>query len=481
MKRGFKAVAAVMAAVLAFGGLTACGGGRDETRVVTEPDLTQNARIETNSSKGVFGGGADTYYTIRFSEPTTVNTITLREKTQKDLGNILRFQIEAEKDGEFETIYEQDKVETFRYCAFDPVTTTVLRITVTQVRDAGTFEVTEVCAYQVEDSAREDFRVTTYIVASNVYQAENIRPESFDIVTDVILFGLTSFDEEGNVYFQDIEVDGQTVDGKTALETALKNVRAAIGDRDVNVYCNFLGPDYDGDSDNWNEQMYRKGDLHMSAMKDHRSTLIAGLLDVIQTYDFDGLYFDYEYPLKSKHWHMYSDFLVALDAQLGDRLLGIALADWGIGLNREAIDAVDRFEVMSYDLFDGDGDHSPFYSCTVGSLESFEKAGVEKSKLDLGIPFYARPADKGGFWYNWSSEARQLGKFGNKATGPALDPNDPCTVRWYNGCQMVYDKTAYAMDAGMGGVMIWHYNCDVPESDELSLLRWMGDAVRTRS
>lgn len=480
MRQIGKLVAGLTAAVLALSALSACGTSPDETKIITEPNLAEGAQVETNGTDGTFEGGAGTYYTIRFAQPTAVNTVTLREKTKKDEGNVLGFTIEAERDGAFQTIYQQDKVGVYRYCAFDTVTADALRITVTDVRDGESFKINEVCAYNVESSDAQDFRVTSYIVASNVYDKANLTPESFDAITDVIFFGLTSFDENGNVSFNDIETSEGTIDGKTGFETALKNVRDAIGDRDVEIYCNFLGPDPKTQTDDWNEQMYEKGDLHMSAMKDNQEKLINGIMDIIDTYDFDGVYFDYEYPLKSKHWNMYSDFLTALDGRLGDRLLGVALADWSIGLSQAAIAAVDRFEIMSYDLFDADGNHSPFYSCTVNSLESFEKKGIDKSKLDLGLPFYARPADSGGYWYNWSSEAEKLGKYGNKATGKASDPGDPCETRWYNGWQMIYDKTSYAMDTGMGGIMMWHYNCDLPYTDDLSLLRAVHTAVEAR-
>lgn len=481
MRRVGKLTAVLTAAVLALGALSACGeSGPDETQIIQETNLAASAQIETNSTKGTFGGGADTQYTIRFAQPTAVNTVTLREKTKENVGNVLGFKIEAEQNGTFQAIYEQDRVGTFRYCAFDTVTADALRITVTDVRDGETFRIDEVCAYHVESSGAQDFRVTSYIVASNVYNAANLTAESFDAVTDVIFFGLTSFDENGNVFFNDIETADGTVDGKTAFETALKNIRDAIGSRDVKIYCNFLGPDARTQTDDWNEQMYEKGELHKGAMTDNREQFITGIMNIVDTYGFDGVYFDYEYPLESDHWDMYSDFLVALDGRLGDRLLGIALADWNIGLNQAAIAAVDRVEVMSYDLFDGDGNHSPFYSCTAACLENFEEKGFEKSKLDLGLPFYARPADGGAFWYNWSSEAAQLGKYGNRATGVASDPNDPCEVRWYNGWQMIYDKTSYAMDAGMGGIMMWHYNCDLPYTEDLSLLRAVNTAVEAR-
>lgn len=481
MKHRIRLAAVLTAVVMAFCCLTACSNEvPDQTKIVTATDLVQQAKIDTNSTSGEFGGKAGTYYTIQFAQPVAVNTITLREKTKDDVGNIIHFTIEAELDGAFQVIYEQDKVEDFRYCAFDTVETQALRITVTDVREGEKFKVTEVCAYDVQDSVPEDFRVATYIDTVNIYDAANLTAESFDVITDVILIGLTSFDENGNVFFNSIETDEGTVDGETAFAMALGNLREAIGDRDVKIHCTFLGPGFKTDSDDWNEQMNDKGNLHMSAMKDNREKLISGLMEIVDTYDLDGIHFDYEYPLETVHWEMFSEFLVALDGRIGDRELGIALADWNIGLSSAAIETVDHFEVMSYDLFDEDGDHSPFYNCTVNSLALCEAYGIDKSKLDLGLPFYARPADEGAFWYTWASEAESLGKFGNKATGVASDPADPCQTRWYNGWQMIYDKTAYAMDAGMGGVMMWHYNYDLPYTEDLSLLRAVNTAIEAR-
>ena len=53
--------------------------------------------------------------------------------------------------------------------------------------------------------------------------------------------------------------------------------------------------------------------------------------------------------------------------------------------------------------------------------------------------------------------------------------------RYYNGWQMVYDKTAYAIDVGLGGVMVWHYGYDLPSADELSLFGAIRQALADRT
>ena len=68
----------------------------------------------------------------------------------------------------------------------------------------------------------ENFKVTTYIRGDYIQEENSLYSEDFDIVTDVILFECASFDNNGNVVYE-----------KDKLETALKNIRNAIGERDV--------------------------------------------------------------------------------------------------------------------------------------------------------------------------------------------------------------------------------------------------------
>ena len=43
--------------------------------------------------------------------------------------------------------------------------------------------------------------------------------------------------------------------------------------------------------------------------------------------------------------------------------------------------------------------------------------------------------------------------------------------QYVNSYQMVSDKTAFAIDAGLGGIMVWHYSCDLPYDNQYSLFR----------
>lgn len=309
-----------------------------------------------------------------------------------------------------------------------------------------------------KQSDMSKFRVTSYIIGSCIQDKESLHAEDFDVITDVILFECARFDENG-----DVIVDEEI------LTTALNNLREAIGDRDVKIHINLFGPDSKLETDDWNEKMNDKNVLHSKAFESE--TLISDLVGLVNKYDFDGLFFDYEYPMKKKYWNDFSEFLVNVDKELGEKLLGVAVVDWNIKFSKDAKEAIDRFEIMLYDNFDEDGTHSTYDICTKQS-ETFIKKGYDREKLDFGVPFYARAYDNG----DWSN--------GYLGVYDKIDENGIATLPdvgkiCVNTQKVISDKTKYAIDNGFGGMMIWHYNCDLASSDENSLLKAMNDTIES--
>ena len=49
------------------------------------------------------------------------------------------------------------------------------------------------------------------------------------------------------------------------MKTALKNLKSVIGDRNVNIYVNILGPDADEGISDWKSQMENKAQKHTKA------------------------------------------------------------------------------------------------------------------------------------------------------------------------------------------------------------------------
>ncbi len=307
----------------------------------------------------------------------------------------------------------------------------------------------------------DDFKVTTYIRGDAImYWGGNVYEEDFDIVTDVILFECATFNSKGEIEYDE-----------TKMETVLTKVRTAIGDRDIHLTLNLLGPWGITNSDVWEEQMEAQSDEHNKAFES--GMLEDNIIDVLEKYDFDGVHFDYEYPISLKAWHYYNKFLVSLDKALGEKYtLGVAGNAWNIKFTNAAIEAIDTFELMSYDFVDSEGRHAT-YEGTLEQIRQLGLKGMPSEKVNVGLPFYSRPTDMSTYWYGYNSCYDKMtddGWYHCEETDKDF---------WFNTPDVIAQKTDYCIKNGFGGVMIWHYNCDLPSTHDDSLLRAVGEAVES--
>lgn len=307
----------------------------------------------------------------------------------------------------------------------------------------------------------DDFKVTTYIRGDAImYWGGEVYEEDFDIVTDVIIFECASFNSKGEVEYDEEK-----------METVLGKVRNAIGDRDIHLTLNLLGPWGVTDSDVWEDQMEAQSNEHNKAFES--GVLEENIVAVLDKYDFDGVHFDYEYPISLKAWHYYNKFLVSLDKALGEKYtLGVAGNAWNIKFTNAAIEAIDTFELMSYDFVDAEGRHAT-YEGTLDQLRQLGLKGMPSEKVNVGLPFYSRPTDMTTYWYGYNGCYDKMtndGWYHCDETGKDF---------WFNTPDVIAQKTDYCINNGYGGVMIWHYNCDLPSTQEGSLLRAIGEAVNS--
>ena len=307
----------------------------------------------------------------------------------------------------------------------------------------------------------DDFKVTTYIRGDAImYWGGEVYEEDFDIVTDVIIFECASFNSKGEVEYDEEK-----------METVLGKVRNAIGDRDIHLTLNLLGPWGVTDSDVWEDQMEAQSNEHNKAFES--GVLEENIVAVLDKYDFDGVHFDYEYPISLKAWHYYNKFLVSLDKALGEKYtLGVAGNAWNIKFTNAAIEAIDTFELMSYDFIDAEGRHAT-YEGTLDQLRQLGLKGMPSEKVNVGLPFYSRPTDMTTYWYGYNGCYDKMtndGWYHCDETGKDF---------WFNTPDVIAQKTDYCINNGYGGVMIWHYNCDLPSTQEGSLLRAIGEAVNS--
>lgn len=470
---------------------------------VDAEDLAAGADIsassETETAANVLDGSTETAWTaentsgqfleITFSEPVSFNTVVLREN-----GNYISgfgFVLPDENgnypaDMKSASFYrQQDRIERYRYCTFERQTdVTEFRIWFGGTDAGKALSIAEVEVYDV--TAKEydgDFRVFNYYSAGDMQYMSHedlLEDLSHDTITDVILISFAFWAEDGSVVYADAPKDsGMT--GEEYYNASLDKMRAAVDEyaatsgRKVNICIDF----------------YPK-DVSKHGLPANETALVQSIKQFIADDDrVDGIDIDWEYPTSAYEWKVYGDMLVEarkmLDASGNDKYISLALTAGSVTLTQEHIDAVDFVQMMAYDRFDiMDGNHSSFRSGAYSSMRYFVNIGFKPSQLVLGLPAYGRPDGWQTIWTNydyssqWSEENDDTRVSATQDfsthytywdniqwlhyTGTNLDGkevyNHALLKSWVNGAALVADKTAYVIEQGFAGMMIWRESTD---------------------
>ena len=486
---------------------------------VDAEDLTAGAQITASSAAetaaNVLDGSTETAWTaentsgqfleITFSEPVSFNTVVLRENGNyiSGFGFVL-----PDEDGNYPadmksaSFYrQQDRIERYRYCTFERQTdVTEFRIWFGGTDAGKALSIAEVEVYDV--TAKEydgDFRVFNYYSAGDMQYTSHedlLEDLSHDTITDVILISFAFWAEDGSVVYADAPKDsGMT--GEEYYNASLDKMRAAVDEyaatsgRKVNICIDF----------------YPK-DTSKHGLPVNETALVQSIKQLIADDDrVDGIDIDWEYPTSAYEWKVYGDMLVEarkmLDASGKDKYISLALSAGSVTLTQEHIDAVDFVQMMAYDRFDiVDGNHSSFRSGAYSSMRYFVNIGFKPSQLVLGIPLYGRPTSWDTVWTNYgygdtfySTQGKDPYTYWDNIQwlyydGTNLDEsikydNEFMQV-WVNGAALIADKTAYVIEQGFAGVMLWRESTDyawdaVDENDmPLSALRSIYDTACDR-
>lgn len=404
------------------------------------------------------------------------NCVILKE----DGLNIQSFTILASQDGEtYQAVYRGDKIEYHRLCTFDTVHARYIRVLVNA--SDRFFKLREIEVYNQPQVSRPDFRVSGYVVIDDLapvlqdaslntqekYSAicQTLQAYHFAGLTHVYFYCGASFDENAAVFLGGADSDQQAAQNDLAL--VLRCMRDT-GQKDLKISCVFgIGTGNPA--------------LH-PAMGEKQTLFIQNLIAFANQFGFDGIDFDYEFPQSDADYQVFGDFLVALKARMNtdmaageDALLSCAFGTRDITYPPEVVKAIDMVNMMTYDIFDQDGEHSSFWSCAVQGAQYLESVGFTKEQINIGIPFYGTQTDALMEQYIYKN-ADHFDYFNNYYTFPSYYDGSPTEV-YFNSPAMVRDKTAYALLNGYGGVMVWQFFCDTEYSSQYSLWRAVYTAV----
>ena len=201
----------------------------------------------------------------------------------------------------------------------------------------------------------------------------------------------------------------------------------------------------------------------MSTNTEAREKFIQNLTAFCVDNDFDGADFDWEFPAnlteEMAYWKLLAEVKEAFKPY--NLLVTVALNVYQ-KLNADAYRAVDHVHIMAYDQ---GGRHST-YEFAVEAVDKFMKQDVPPEKLFLGVPFYGRNMGNTNIAMTYADIVQNYHPYPNV---------DEIANFYFNGIETIKQKTHFALDKKIGGIMIWEVGQDT--QDESSLLRAIYEVV----
>lgn len=186
-----------------------------------------------------------------------------------------------------------------------------------------------------------------------------------------------------------------------------------------------------------------------------RKKFIGALAEFALAHHLDGMDFDWEFPKGKVEFKNYISLLTETKAAFAKHNLLVSVAltpDPNFPLADFAI--VDRIHLMSYDRA---AKHATFEQA-MEDVQLLLDVGIPAEKIILGVPFYGRNTSPP---YKVLSYEEIMTRY---SPPPAVDEADGV---YFNGLGTIQDKTCFALNKNLGGVMVWELAHDTTNATSL--------------
>lgn len=231
---------------------------------------------------------------------------------------------------------------------------------------------------------------------------------------------------------------------------------------------------------------------NMASTAAGRTNYIKKVMDIVRTYQLDGVDVDWEFPSTSDGTDVtYTSLMKELSdsCHMGSKYYLTAALTAGkyVGAYTNAIKTelltgtyVDFFNIMAYDDFNTTvpyRHHSNYTLAEVCLNYWITTRGTPKSKIVLGLPAYARPSGitQSGTILSYSAVLGQAGIAAAQTDSATVSVTGYTNYKiYYNGQPTIKKKTMLAKNTA-GGVMMWQLGQDT--NDGYSLLKAACDTI----
>ena len=239
----------------------------------------------------------------------------------------------------------------------------------------------------------------------------------------------------------------------------------------------------------------------VAASPELRLTFIENLLDICDTYGYDGIDMDWEHPWSNEDRQNLNDLIFEMDSIFNDHdpelliTMAVPISNWAGQWYDFSflVSHIDFFNAMTYEMHGSWSNHAghnaplfqsppgdPDGSCSTGITYLTNTRGIPESKINLGLPFWGKKwtapdinepftGDVIDLWYYEIPDLIGNGwtyHWDSNAFCPYLIKDDQSTIITYDDHESIGYKCDYAYSQDLGGVMIWALGYDVTENGQ---------------